>query len=105
MTIKITHASSLALLAGLMATPAAAQDMTIRALMEDVPETRIIEAMLPEFTEETGIDVEFEKVGYGDMHDKLVAQLVGGTSYYNLLSVDFLWAGEFPEAGWDWVMT
>lgn len=100
MTIKITHASSLALLAGLMATPAAAQDITIRALMEDVPETRIIEAMLPEFTEETGIDVEFEKVGYGDMHDKLVAQLVGGTSYYNLLSVDFLWAGEFPEAGW-----
>ncbi|MDO6584663.1 extracellular solute-binding protein [Salipiger sp. 1_MG-2023] len=97
---QLTRASALALLSGLAASPTFAQDMTVRALMEDVPETRIIEALLPEFTEQTGIAVEFEKVGYGDMHDKLVAQLVGGESYYNLLSVDFLWAGEFPEAGW-----
>ena len=34
------------------------------------------------------------------MHDKLVAQLVSGESYYNVLSVDFPWAGEFPAAGW-----
>tara|TARA_R110002124_G_scaffold53471_2_gene153359 strand:- start:474 stop:1712 length:1239 start_codon:yes stop_codon:yes gene_type:complete len=100
MTHTLSRVSALALLAGLTASPSLAQDITVRALMEDVPETRIIEALLPEFTEETGIAVEFEKVGYGDMHDKLVAQLVGGQSYYNLLSVDFLWAGEFPEAGW-----
>ncbi len=56
--------------------------------------------MLPDFEAKTGIKVEFEKVGYGDMHDKLVAQLVSGESYYNLLSVDFLWAGEFPAGGW-----
>ncbi|MFV0245073.1 MAG: ABC transporter substrate-binding protein [Qingshengfaniella sp.] len=72
----------------------------MRALMEDVPETRIIEDLLPEFEAATGITVEFEKVGYGDMHDKLVAQMVGGEPHYNLLSVDFLWAGEFPAAGW-----
>ena len=81
-------------------TFASAEGITLHALMEDVPETTIIEKMLPEFTKETGIKVEFEKVGYGDMHDKLVAQLVSGESYYNLLSVDFLWAGEFPAAGW-----
>ena len=34
------------------------------------------------------------------MHDKLVTQLIGQSSYYNVLEVDFLWAGEFPEAGW-----
>ncbi|WP_163851236.1 ABC transporter substrate-binding protein [Pseudooceanicola aestuarii] len=100
MKTRFTRCSTLALMAGMLAAPAMAQDVTIRALMEDVPETRIIEELLPEFTEATGIAVEFEKVGYGDMHDKLVAQLVGGQSYYNLLSVDFLWAGEFPEAGW-----
>jgi ABC-type glycerol-3-phosphate transport system substrate-binding protein len=88
--------------AGLLASalPASAEPITLRALMEDVPETQIIEAMLPEFTKETGIKVEFEKIGYGDMHDKLVAQLVSPESYYNLLEVDFLWAGEFPAAGW-----
>jgi len=92
-----------ALIAGTLAlAPLAghADDITLHALMEDVPETQIIEKMLPEFEKQTGIKVEFEKVGYGDMHDKLVAQLVGGQSYYNLLEVDFLWAGEFPRAGW-----
>ncbi|RCW87084.1 extracellular solute-binding protein [Paracoccus lutimaris] len=88
------------LVATLWAGTALADGVVLRALMEDVPETRIIETLLPEFEAATGIKVEFEKVGYGDMHDKLVAQLVGGESYYNLLSVDFLWAGEFPAGGW-----
>lgn len=85
--------------AAALASPAAAE-VTLRALMEDVPETAIIESLLPQFTEQTGIRVEFEKIGYGDMHDKLVLQLTSPESYYNLLTVDFLWAGEFPEAGW-----
>jgi len=82
------------------AVQAQAQDVVLRALMEDVPETHIIEAMLPEFEKQTGIKVEFEKIGYSDMHDKLVSQLIAPQSYYNLLEVDFLWAGEFPTAGW-----
>ncbi|MQT15262.1 extracellular solute-binding protein [Segnochrobactrum spirostomi] len=85
----------------LAAMPSAfAEGVTLHALMEDVPETQIIEKMLPDFEKETGVKVEFEKIGYGDMHDKLVAQLVAPESYYNLLEVDFLWAGEFPAAGW-----
>ncbi|NLH80262.1 MAG: extracellular solute-binding protein [Phyllobacteriaceae bacterium] len=90
------------LVAALTATTslAHADPVTLRALMEDVPETQIIEKLMPQFEKETGIKVEFEKIGYGDMHDKLVAQLVAPESYYNLLEVDFLWAGEFPAAGW-----
>ncbi|SOC14992.1 extracellular solute-binding protein [Rhodobacter maris] len=91
---------ALGLTASLWGGSVLADGVTLHALMEDVPETAIIEKMLPDFEKETGIKVEFEKVGYGDMHDKLVAQLVGGQSYYNLLEVDFLWAGEFPAAGW-----
>ena len=83
-----------------VATAAKAEDITLHALMEDVPETHIIEAMLPEFTKATGIKVEFQKLVYSDMHDKLVAQLTRNASEYNVLEVDFLWAGEFPEAGW-----
>lgn len=88
-------------LAFLLGMPAAkAETVTLHALMEDVPETHIIEAMLPDFEKESGIKVEFEKVNYGDMHDKLATQLVSPESYYNVLEVDFLWAGEFPAAGW-----
>ena len=89
-------------IAALFATAgsARAEGVTLHALMEDVPETHILEAMLPDFEKQTGIKVEFEKLGYGDMHDKLVAQLTASESFYNVLEVDFLWAGEFPKAGW-----
>ncbi len=97
---KTIYSLTFGLGASLWAGTALADGVTLRALMEDVPETSIIEKMLPQFEKETGIKVEFEKVGYGDMHDKLVAQLVSGESDYNLLEVDFLWAGEFPAAGW-----
>jgi ABC-type glycerol-3-phosphate transport system substrate-binding protein len=91
---------SMAVVLGLGGTQARAADVTLHALMEDVPETTIIEKMLPEFEKETGIKVDFQKLVYSDMHDKLVTQLIGSSSYYNVLEVDFLWAGEFPDAGW-----
>jgi len=95
---SLIAASAIALFAA--AGTAHADGITLHALMEDVPETHIIEAMLPDFEKQTGIHVEFEKLGYGDMHDKLVAQLTAPESFYNVLEVDFLWAGEFPKAGW-----
>jgi multiple sugar transport system substrate-binding protein len=93
-------AASLTAFLGLGLHQVQAKDITLHALMEDVPETHIIESMLPEFQKETGIKVEFQKLVYSDMHDKLVAQLTGSSSFYNVLEVDFLWAGEFPAAGW-----
>ncbi|HVZ01228.1 MAG TPA: extracellular solute-binding protein [Dongiaceae bacterium] len=98
LSTTLAGASVAALLAGLQ--PAAAEGLKLTALMEDVPETHIIEALLPEFTKETGITVEFQKLAYPDMHQKLVTQLISNQSAYNVLEVDFLWAGEFPEAGW-----
>lgn len=85
---------------GVLLGLASAQGVTLQALMEDVPETQIIEKLLPDFEQKTGIKVVFEKVQYGAMHDKLVSQLLAPQSSYDFLEVDFLWAGEFPAAGW-----
>lgn len=76
--------------------------VTLNLLMEDVPDTESIEALLPEFTEETGIKVEFEKVVYTVMHEKLVPQLMAGegNGSYDVLQVDNYWVGEFVMAGW-----
>ena len=74
--------------------------VTLTMLMEDVPETHIIKAMLPEFEEKTGIKVNFEIVQYTDMHTKLIPQLMSGKSQYDVIEVDNYWAGEFPAAGW-----
>ena len=53
-------------------TAAPKSDVTLHMLMEDVPDTRVIETLLPEFTAATGIKVEMEIVQYLDMHQKLV---------------------------------
>ena len=74
--------------------------VTLHVLMEDVPETHIIKALLPDFESKTGIKVEFEVVQYSDMHAKLVPQLMSPNCQYDLLEVDNYWAGEFPAAGW-----
>jgi multiple sugar transport system substrate-binding protein len=75
---------------------------TLNLLMEDLLETTIIEDLLPEFTKLTGITVNFEKVVYGVMHEKLVPQLAAGpgNGTYDVLEVDFYWVYEFARSGW-----
>src|SRR5215203_3027865 len=75
---------------------------TLNLLMEDLLETTIIEEMLPEFTEQTGITVNFEKVAYPVMHEKLVPQLAAGpgNGSYDVLEVDFYWVYEFARSEW-----
>ena len=55
---------------------------------------------MPEFTAKTGIEVEFEVMGYGEMHPKLVPSLIASTGSYDFMPVDFYWVGEFDKAGW-----
>jgi multiple sugar transport system substrate-binding protein len=103
MTKRLEPCLGVALLVALLlagSAQAGTNQIVLHALMEDVPETQIIGTMLPEFEKATGIQVQFQRLVYSDMHDKLVAQLTGGHSFYNVIEVDFLWAGEFPEAGW-----
>ena len=78
----------------------AARAETIRILMEAVPDTRYIQDLLPQFEEQSGIDVEIEAISYIDMHSKLVPQLISPQGSYDLIVVDFYWVGEFTKAGW-----
>ncbi len=110
--LQASGAAGLALGAGLhLGRDAGAQEITfsrdyegttLNLLMEDLLETTIIEEMLPEFTELTGITVNFEKVAYGVMHEKLVPQLAAGpgNGTYDVLEVDFYWVYEFARSGW-----
>ena len=87
-----------ALLLGGVAGIAAGE--TINLLMEGVPDTFIIQDLLPQFEEQTGIEVKFEVVNYAQMHAKLIPQLMAPTGAYDAIVVDNYWAGEFPAAGW-----
>lgn len=74
----------------------------LHLLMEDIDETNYVEAVLPQFTKETGIKVSIEKIVYEAMHDKLVPQLSAGAgkSEYDLIQVDVPWTKEFADAHW-----
>jgi len=87
----------IALAAG-MSAQAAAETVTI--LMEGVPDTEYVKTLVPEFTKETGIEVNLEVVNYAEMHTKLVPQLVASKGSYSAIVVDFYWVGEFTKAGW-----
>jgi ABC-type glycerol-3-phosphate transport system substrate-binding protein len=82
----------------LLAGPADAR--TIHILMESVPDTRFVQEVVPEFTAQTGIEVDIEVVNYAEMHTKLVPQLVAPSGSYDVIVVDFYWVGEFTKAGW-----
>jgi multiple sugar transport system substrate-binding protein len=86
------------MLAGVLASPAAAE--TVSILMEGVPDTEFVKTLLPEFKAKTGIDVNLEVVNYAEMHTKLVPQLVAPKGSYSAIVVDFYWVGEFTKAGW-----
>ena len=58
----------------------AAQAETVSILMEGVPDTEYVKALVPEFEKETGITVNLEVVNYAEMHTKLVPQLVARLS-------------------------
>ena len=74
--------------------------VTLNAIMENVPDTLFIQELLPDFKEKTGIDVEFEIMGYGEMHPKMVPSLTSSTGSIDFMPVDFYWVGEFARAGW-----
>ena len=84
------------------ATGLSAQAMaeTVTILMEGVPDTEYVKTLVPEFTKETGIDVNLEVVNYAEMHTKLIPQLVASRGSYSAIVVDFYWVGEFTKAGW-----
>jgi multiple sugar transport system substrate-binding protein len=73
---------------------------TVHILMENVPDTRYVQDLIPEFKAQTGIDVEIEAISYIDMHSKLVPQLSSPEGSYDAIVVDFYWVAEFTQAGW-----
>lgn len=51
--------------------------------------------LVPRFTEETGIQVTLDELGYTDLYQKLTADFVGKTAQYDLMTVDIVWSGEY----------
>ena len=55
---------------------------------------------LDEFTEETGIEVVVNEVGWDDIREKMVTASTGGQAVADVVEVDWSWVGEFYAADW-----
>lgn len=81
-------------------TPALAQDTTIRVLSVEDPFFFGVKDLLPEFTAQTGINVELESQSYDALQARLVSSFVSRTSDADVISVDQMWVGQYLDNGW-----
>lgn len=56
--------------------------------------------MLDEFTEQTGVEVEMNVVGWDDIRNKISIASTGGAAAADVVEVDWSWVGEFNSADW-----
>ncbi len=78
----------------------ACEGVTLKLLMETVPDTDAVLELKGEFEQANGAKVEIEAINYSLMHEKLVPSLTANSGTYDVLVVDSYWVGEFKTAGW-----
>lgn len=76
------------------------QGTSINCFFLERPGYRAAEQMIPEFVEQTGIDVTFEVTPYENSHEAQVLDFTGQTGQFDVSLVDVVWVGEFAAAGW-----
>ena len=53
--------------------------------------------LVPQFAELSGANITLDELGYVDLYQKLIADFVGQTGNYDLMTVDIVWSGEFGQ--------
>jgi ABC-type glycerol-3-phosphate transport system substrate-binding protein len=72
---------------------------TVRILMENVPDTDVVKAMVPEFNKDyPNVKVDVETLTYDQMRDKLVSSFQSSSPTYDLIIVDNPWMVDFAKA-------
>ena len=104
--MKRRHFIALALaLSSSVAAPAFAQDQPYKGtrlavLMEGHPTTDGIQALLPEFTAATGIEVELEVVPESDITAKMLLEFSSGSGRYDVVQNNIIYIPGFLKAGY-----
>jgi multiple sugar transport system substrate-binding protein len=90
-----------------VALPAFAQDAAqpyagtqLAVLMEGHPTTEGIQALIPEFTKETGIEVQLEVVPESDITAKMLLEFSSGSGRYDVVQNNIIYIPGFVKAGY-----
>ncbi|GGG08565.1 sugar ABC transporter substrate-binding protein [Paenibacillus abyssi] len=63
------------------------------------PYTEFYKNLAPEFTEQTGISVQFLDVPHDNMHERFITEAASGTGAIDIFQTDQPWISEFAEMG------
>ena len=73
---------------------------TIRVAMVAEPRSDALAKLAQEFTDLTGIKVEFNILAYPTLQEKQMVALTQGTGAYDIVHVDCVWVGQYAGEGW-----
>lgn len=79
---------------------ASMEGTSIKALVSDIPYTRFVEDILPEFEEQTGIEVEWELLGWPVALQQTEIELSAGSGTYDVMQMIFIKAQRWMRPGW-----
>jgi multiple sugar transport system substrate-binding protein len=72
---------------------------TVRILMENVPDTDIVQSMVADFNADyPDVEINIESLTYDQMRDKLVSSFQSSSPTYDLIVVDNPWMVDFANA-------
>jgi ABC-type glycerol-3-phosphate transport system substrate-binding protein len=74
---------------------------TVRILMEEVPDTTIVQKMAKSFEKQyPKIHIKIDSMNYGQMHDKAVTSFLAPKARYDVIAADSPWMYDFSKAGY-----
>ncbi len=80
--------------------PAMAQDDAGSITVTGISSFKLIETLLPRFTEKTGIKVNLQILPYPQLRQRAMADLVGRTANSDIYLQDIIWLGEWAKNGY-----
>jgi len=80
--------------------PASSSGETIRVLVVGDPFQFALEAVLDDFTAQTGINVVMENLAYDALNARLATSFVSNTPDADVITVDQMWTGQYSDNGW-----
>ncbi len=82
----------------LVSQSVSAETITI-AVQAGAPEPAVYKELSKEFTEQTGIDIEWIELPQEEQRNKLFIELMSGSGTFDVVALDHPWVAEFASAG------
>ncbi len=76
------------------------KDLTLRVIIDSLPVVAGQRFIAAEFEKETGIKIDILEVPYGELKEKVMLDIIGGSGTFDLVCPDGAWSAEIMASGY-----